>query len=34
MERIIGAVSVVPGALEIDASETLYKVDSGIDVFG
>jgi hypothetical protein len=34
MERTIGAVSVVPGAFEVDAQETLRKVDGGIDVFG
>ena len=28
VERAIGTISVVPGALENDASETLYKVDS------
>ena len=33
VEWTIGAVPVVPGAFEIDAQETLCKVDSGIDVF-
>jgi len=33
VERAIGAVSVVSGTFEIDAQETLRKVDSGINVF-
>jgi len=33
VEPTIGAVSVVPGAFEIDTQETLRKVDSGIYVF-
>jgi hypothetical protein len=33
VERTIGAIPVVPGAFEIDAQETLRKVDGGIDVF-
>jgi len=33
VERAIGTISVFPGALENDASETLNKVDSGINVF-
>jgi len=33
VERTMGAVSFAPGMLEIDAQETLRKVDSSIDVF-
>lgn len=33
MEWAMGTVSVFPGALEMYAQETFYKVDGGINVF-
>jgi len=33
VERTMGTISVIPGAFEIDAEETLRKIDSGIDIF-
>jgi hypothetical protein len=33
VERTTGAISILPGALETDAQETLRKIDSGVNIF-